>query len=153
MIAYLDTSVLVPMLVEDALTPCVDLLFEQHDPECVISDFGRAEFVSAVAKKLRNKDVTRETANSAFYRFDLWVQLTAPAIAYAGGHDIFEAEKLIRRLDVNLRTPDAIHIAVAIRFGVSLASFDKKLVIAARSLGVPILELQRPPGVERWPCP
>ena len=45
------------------------------------------------------------------------------------------AEGFLRRLDLTLRTPDAVHVALARRIGASLASFDKKMAASARALG------------------
>jgi hypothetical protein len=46
------------------------------------------------------------------------------------------AERLLRRLDLTLRSPDAIHLAVAMRIGSTLATFDRKLAEIARVLKV-----------------
>ena len=44
------------------------------------------------------------------------------------------------RLDLGLRTPDALHIAVAHRIRAPLATFDAKLIRDARKLGLTVLE-------------
>jgi predicted nucleic acid-binding protein len=43
---------------------------------------------------------------------------------------------MLRRLDLNLRTPDAIHIAIAQRLGAELATFDVRMAESAEALGV-----------------
>jgi predicted nucleic acid-binding protein len=47
------------------------------------------------------------------------------------------AEAFLRRLDLNLRTPDALNIAIAQRVGALLVSFDEKMAASARALGTP----------------
>jgi hypothetical protein len=44
----------------------------------------------------------------------------------------------LRRLDLTLRTPDALNIAIAQRVGATLATFDAKMADAARALGTEV---------------
>ncbi len=44
----------------------------------------------------------------------------------------------IRRFDLALRTPDALHIAAAGRLSAKLATFDVKMAAAATALGLEI---------------
>jgi predicted nucleic acid-binding protein len=58
------------------------------------------------------------------------------AVAADGhGADIRAADIFLRRLDLNLRTPDAIHIAIARRLGAELATFDVRMAESAEALG------------------
>ncbi len=52
--------------------------------------------------------------------------------------DVTRADALMRRLDLPLRTPDALHIAIAERVGATLATFDVKMAAAARVIGLPV---------------
>jgi hypothetical protein len=52
--------------------------------------------------------------------------------------DIEAAIRILRRLDVNLRTPDAIHIAIAGRLGSTLVTFDRSMAAGARALGAEV---------------
>jgi predicted nucleic acid-binding protein len=45
---------------------------------------------------------------------------------------------VIRRLDLNLRAPDAINLAIALRLGAALATFDRRMTENARTLGLAI---------------
>lgn len=49
--------------------------------------------------------------------------------------DVPSAGRLLRRTRTALRTPDALHLAVAVRLGVTLATFDQTLADAAREAG------------------
>jgi uncharacterized protein len=51
------------------------------------------------------------------------------------------AARFLRRLDLNLRAPDALNIAVAQRLGIAIATFDQRMAVAARRLGVPTARL------------
>jgi predicted nucleic acid-binding protein len=46
---------------------------------------------------------------------------------------------LARRLDLPLRTPDALNIAIAQRVGADLVTFDDRMVASARALGITLL--------------
>jgi len=52
--------------------------------------------------------------------------------------DIARAATFLRRLDLILRTPDAIHIAIAERIGATLVTFDRQMAAAARALGMAV---------------
>jgi predicted nucleic acid-binding protein len=43
----------------------------------------------------------------------------------------------LRRLDINLRTPDVIHVAIAQRVGATLV-IDNGMAVAARALGMAV---------------
>jgi predicted nucleic acid-binding protein len=44
----------------------------------------------------------------------------------------------IRRLDLDIRAPDARNIAIAQRIGATLMTFDTKMAITAQAPGVPV---------------
>jgi predicted nucleic acid-binding protein len=56
----------------------------------------------------------------------------------AGTVDIATAITFLRRLDLPLKTPDAIHIAIAQRVGGTLVTFDRQMAASARALGTPV---------------
>jgi predicted nucleic acid-binding protein len=52
--------------------------------------------------------------------------------------DISVASAFLRRLDLPLRTPDAIDIAIAKRAGCTLFTFDRKMAETAAAIGIPV---------------
>ena len=134
---YLDASVLVALLTVDPLTGRADAFMRTHEPEVVISDFAATEVVSATARRVRMRQITPKDAAATFSVLDAW-------IARKGGRtpmtseDIERADAVMRRLDLTLRTPDALHIAMAERLGATLATFDSGMAAAARALGLPV---------------
>lgn len=102
-----------------------------------VSDFGAAEFSSAVARRVRMRHLTPNEGSLAFANFDTWITGTAdwretiPA-------DIAAANRILRRLTVNLRTPDALHIAIARRLDATLVTFDRNMATAGRTLGLAV---------------
>lgn len=127
------------MLTEDALTARADLLLERHDPVPLVSDFARTEFASAIAIGLRDRRFTEPAARAAFQRLDAWTGMAARPVGTEPA-DIALAERFIRRLDLTLRTQDAIHIAMARRLDAALVTFDRRMAEAARRLGLAVLD-------------
>lgn len=134
---YLDTSVLVALFVIDPATARAEAFLSAGSGIILVSDFGAAEFSSAVGRRVRMRDLTRDEGQLAFGHFDDWVARLASrqnVIAV----DIASADRILRRLDVNLRTPDAIHIAIARRLDAVLVTFDRGMTAAARALGMAV---------------
>jgi uncharacterized protein len=135
---YLDASVISGLFIEqDALADRARAIVFDDDEVLVVSDFTAAEFASVVAHLLRMNQLTVEDAREAFETFDTWRdQLTdSEPIDPA---DIRVAAAIIRRLDLNVRAPDAINLAIAQRLRASIATFDRRLADNAHALGVAI---------------
>jgi predicted nucleic acid-binding protein len=134
---YLDASVLVALFTIDHFTARAKSFLTTHSPMLVVSDFAVAEFASAVSRRVRTKDLTADEARIAFASFDSW-RARATQHVDATTPDIAAAASVLRRLDLNLRTPDAINIGIADRIGAALATFDERMAMAARALGVQV---------------
>jgi uncharacterized protein len=134
---YPDASVLVALFTNDRFTPRARAFLTTHIPTQVVSDFASAEFASAISRRVRTKDLTAVEARIAFTSFDSWLARSTQHVD-TKTPDIAAAASVLRRLDLNLRTPDAINIAVADRLGATLATFDEKMATAARTLGVQV---------------
>jgi len=99
----------------------------------MVSDFAGAEFASLVARVVRTKELEKLEAQALFSKFDNW-KLPSPKQIYLEPGDVAQAEALLRRLDLTLRAPDALHIAMAKRAGAALATFDAKMAASAKNL-------------------
>ena len=137
MTLYLDASFLVALLTNDALTARADALLRSSMPTLVVSDFAAAEFASALARRVRTREITAEEAHIAFSHFDAWIA-RATQRADTTAADVRAAEAFLRRLDLTLRTADALNVAIAQRVGATLGTFDKRMASSARALGVSI---------------
>lgn len=105
----------------------------------MVSDFAAAEFASGVSRNLRTGRLSRSGAAAAFGAFDTWrVSRAEPAMLRPT--DIALATAWLRRLDLNLRAPDALHLAMASRLAFPLLTFDAGMAAAARTLGLPMVE-------------
>jgi len=135
--AYADASVLVPLFIEDPFEERALRFVELHRPAILLSDFAAAEFASAVARRVRMREIGRDAARMAFSSFDAWARFRGPRLQTTTA-EVAAADGFLRRLDLNLRTPDALNIAIAQRHGAALATFDSRMAEAARALGVEV---------------
>ena len=74
-------------------------------------------------------------AQQAFQAFGQWLEITAERVE-CDAADLRQAERFLRGLDLPLRAPDAIHIAIAQRLDIELATFDQRMAESASRLGV-----------------
>jgi uncharacterized protein len=135
---YLDASVLVALFTEDPFTSRAESFLRNSESIVAISDFAAAEFASAIARQVRTRDMTRREARVAFSGMDSWTAHVARHVEI-GPPDVKTAEALLRRLDLWLRAPDAIHIAIAQRIGADLCTFDQAMIKSARALGMSVV--------------
>lgn len=139
MTAYLDASVLVPLFVDDPFTARAGAFVRSHLPALIVSDLAAAEFASAIARLVRLGDVKLAGARKTFATFDAWMARDTQR-AETSTQDIVAGAAFIRRLDIALRAPDAVHIAIAQRIGADLFTFDKQMAAAARKLGTRVVK-------------
>ena len=133
--AYLDASVLVALFTDDAFTEQAGRLLKADFPSILVSDFAAAEFASAIGRDVRRRHLSRDEGSAAFANFDAWTARTASRVETSPA-DIAAADAFLRRLDLNLRAPDAINIAIAQRLGADLMTFDERMAANAKTLGL-----------------
>ena len=134
MIAYLDTSALVPLLIEEPASPICERLWDDAD-DVVSVRIAYVEAAAAIAQACRLGRVTRAQQRDAIKLLDgKWEQLQIVEVD----------EPLVRRAGAladihNLRGYDATHCAGAESINdvdVVAAAGDAKLLAAWRALGV-----------------
>ena len=145
MSVYLDASLVVALFINDLSTERAKAAMRRDWPAVIVSDFAAAEFASAIARRVRMELLTLEEARGIFIAFDQWMGRAAQRVAI-DSTDLLTATGFLRRLDLNLRAPDAINIAVSRRVGAQLATFDDRMGFSASVLG---LELA---GAAETPC-
>jgi hypothetical protein len=137
---YLDASFLVALLTAESSSRRADQFVSSVTLPLLVSDFSAAEFSSAIARTVRNHEATVNEARMIFAAFDDWRGRRARPIAIRPA-DIELATAFMRGLDLPLKTPDAIHIAMTQRLGASLVTLDRSMTATARTLGVPVADL------------
>jgi predicted nucleic acid-binding protein len=137
---YLDTSVLVPLFVSDAFVARARAFLGMQPSGLCVSDFGSAEFASVLGLRVRMNTLSIEDARAAVSHFDAWTSYTTARTGTTAA-DLQAGGAYLRRFDLPLRTPDAIHIAIAQRVGAELATFDQRMAQCARALGVAVVAI------------
>ena len=136
MAAYLDTSVLVPLFFQEAGTVSARAEIGSEASRWV-SHWTLAEFASATAFKLRTGQIDPATAETAERLFAEFVA-SGLTVVDVLREDFVSAARLCGSTPAPwLRTPDALHLAVAQRLGLALLSFDQALISACRVHGTP----------------
>jgi uncharacterized protein len=136
---YLDASVLVALFTEDLFSMRAAAL-HAPDQALIVSDFAAAELSAVIARNVRMAQLKASTARAVLSDFDVWRE-RAPLLIEIDPKDVRTADTFVRRLDLNLRAPDAIHIAIAQRLGAELATFDARMAECARALGAKVLPI------------
>ncbi len=120
---YLDTSVLIASFVIEAATDRVQAWFRDNDQPLAISDWSIAEFASGLAKKSRMEVVDPSERNEAELGFAAFCEESA-AILTVSRASFRRAAELVRSSEHPLRSPDALHLAIAAEQGATLVTLD-----------------------------
>jgi len=135
---YLDVNVIIPLFAVDLLSDRADKALRKLDDDLVVSDFCAAEFSSVIARRVRTRDLRAEEARTAFSNFDSWCARYTRRLEI-DTIDVSGASSLMRRLDLSLRTPDALHLAMVHRTNCKLLTFDRSMASVAEGLGIEIV--------------
>jgi predicted nucleic acid-binding protein len=132
---YLDASVMLPILVKEPASAVVDAFMATLQQEPWVSDFGAAEVASALSRLVRTGRLQAADGTVCLSDFDVWrAATTRPAEIHAA--DVRLADVYVRRFDLGLRAPDALHLAIARRLDTTLITLDRRLATAAREMGI-----------------
>lgn len=124
MAAYLDTSALVKLVVEEEETAALLQWIDASEPELVSSDLARIELLRAVRRAAPDRVVRARDVLDAVTLLQLTTQIY---------------EEAARVDPPALRTLDALHLAVALDLGddlESIVTYDDRLAQAASRNGV-----------------
>jgi uncharacterized protein len=133
--AYLDASALLPMLISEPGSAAVDTFMESATDGLVVSEFAAAEVASALSRLVRTDRLTANGARDRLADFDAW-RVTAAEDVELNAADVRLAHLYVRRFELMLRAPDALHAAVCRRADLELITLDRRLATAAEALGV-----------------
>jgi uncharacterized protein len=140
LIVYLDASALVALLSHDALSDTAHAVASKfQDTKLTTSDLGALEFASAIARQVRMKSLGMDGARKNLNALDALCSISE--VVEISPTDLAQATTIIRRLNLNLRTADAIHIALCQRLNLTLWTFDKGMATCAKKLGLSVLDI------------
>jgi predicted nucleic acid-binding protein len=135
--AYLDASALVATLVREPGSVAIDAFLEQYDGTIGVSDLAAAEVASALSRLVRTRLIAQEDAEARLSDFDTWRSIRTETIDIEPS-DARLANTYVRRFDLMLRAPDALHAAICRRLDLTLVTLDQRLAKAARELGIEV---------------
>jgi len=128
----------VAFFTEDRFSERAQNLLQSETSAVIVSNYAAAEFASVLGRLIRTGDMDVNAAKAACSTFDEWVQRVSAGLEISSS-DIRMAEAMLRRFDLTLRAPDAIHLAVTQRLGARLATFDAGMTRCAQVLGVSVV--------------
>lgn len=137
---YLDTSFIAPLVLNEDVSAEVEaFVTKQSAGSLAVSHWTRVEFASLVAREVRMKNFSTQTAELVLAEFEALVtqscQVWLPSAA-----DYELARAFVTRFDTGLRGGDALHLAIAKNQGASkLLTLDLGLLKAAKLLKIPAL--------------
>lgn len=137
MIIYCDTSVLVSAIsAEQFSVPARDWLDQRPRASLAFSGWTEAEIASALARKQR---AARIDAADRARSLAIWHEFAqAMTRTEVTPEDFASVARLVDSGARGLRASDALHLAVVLRLGLSLATFDRDLASAAQAEGVAV---------------
>lgn len=143
MLLYLDASVLVAVMDDEPTRPLFDALLTDGSATFMVSDFAVAETSAALMALWRARRQSALSNQAELERLDQWAGDFTDRV-HVASPDIEYAMRQVRRYDLVLRAPDAIHIATADRLGATLLTLDRGMARAAAILGVACINPAEP---------
>jgi uncharacterized protein len=139
---YIDTSLLVPYYCPEVLSRVAERML-RGAARPAVSDLVEVEFFSALARKVRAREMSAAAATRTGEQFldhlqgGLYVRMAVQRRHYE------TARGWLARFTPPLRALDALHLAIADVEGLRLATADRELSRFARSLGVAVTLVRR----------
>jgi len=133
---YLDTSILVSALTKEPSTSAVRTwLAQQPGDQLTISDWVVTEFSSAMSFKVRIGAINTAQHAAILGQFTQWAVNTFGNLPVQA-MSFHTAARYCDQSQLNLRSGDALHLAICVEHGATICTLDQVLGRAAPLLGV-----------------
>ena len=133
---YLDASAILSSLLGEPTSDRLERFFASH-PDRLISDFAAVEVAAVLSRLVRTRTLDAADGNARLADFDAWrTAISSPVDLQAV--DALLAGTYVRRFDLMLRAPDALHLAIARRVDATLVTLDRRMAGAAEELGISV---------------
>ncbi len=139
---YVDTSVLVPLFLNEAHSMAVSDWYAREKSEIAAAAWCVPEFASALGIKQRTGAINAQQAQGAWARFERMVAADLQLLAVAPAH-FHRAAELVLDSVSGLRAGDALHLACAEAAGAkTMATLDEVLGRNALRLKMKLVALR-----------
>ncbi|MBV9508980.1 MAG: type II toxin-antitoxin system VapC family toxin [Caulobacteraceae bacterium] len=136
---YLDASVLLPILIHEPSSPRIDRFMAEAAEPLLVSEFAAAETASALSRLIRIGHLNGDDAKERLLDFDAW-RATETSLVDVESADVRSAAVIVRRFELRLRAPDALHLAISRRLDAVLVTLDIRLAQAAHAIDLPVIQ-------------
>lgn len=134
---YMDTSIVVVLLTREPAAERVSAWLREQIPGSLhLSGWTVTEFSSALSLKLRTDQIGTEQKATALAAFNRLVSRSLVVLPVAS-QDFHAAARLCDRSELSLRAADSLHIAIAVRTGLPIATLDKVMAAACTAIAHP----------------
>ena len=137
MTIYIDASVLVANVLNEPQSGLAREWMKRSTGRILIGEFAALEVAAVISRALRTQRFDEGQATTAQENFDILRQSCARLGHSRAGYSL--AEQLVRDFSTKLSAPDALHLATSINSGATLATFDLRLIEAARARGANVI--------------
>jgi uncharacterized protein len=132
---YLDSSAIIPLFKYEVASPAVGQWIAQNPVDRYISQLCIGEVRSAFSRQIRMGDWDAQGAATMTVNLFAWVRDSVTTVAHLDS-DTEAASRMVAEPFPKLLMPDAIHIAVCKRLGLTLVTLDLDLLLIAIREGV-----------------
>lgn len=141
MIYYIDTSILVAYYCPEYLSKKAEqFILSLNEP--IISVLTEIEFLSALSKKLRKKEINKTTANKIIKYYQIHVDEGYYKKVPIKLDHYLQAKTWLSNFKIPLSTLDALHLSIAVLDKIPFVTADKKLATAASKIQTHVELLQ-----------
>jgi hypothetical protein len=135
---YADTSIVVAYYCTEAKSAEAEKLITGSD-DVALSMLAELEFNSALSRKVREKALTSRDARRILSQFEFHIKDNYFTLLQLEASHYAIAKNWISGFDTNLRTLDALHLAIAFSKNIPIVTSDKSLAKSAEALGVSVM--------------
>ncbi|MBA2276925.1 MAG: type II toxin-antitoxin system VapC family toxin [Chloroflexia bacterium] len=132
---FLDASVVIAYYLEETYSERVQEIYRQ-EVELYLSELVELEVFSALSRLVRLGSLQLDAAHRTRAMFSEHLDAGLYARVHLQAGHFRWARDAIVRFDLPLKSPDALHLAAALRAGLRLITADRQLARNAESLGV-----------------
>jgi uncharacterized protein len=132
---YLDTSVVVPLFVNEVHSAVANDWLQAEERALFFGKLVIGEFNSTLSRLIRQGEIAQSEAATVRSSARKWLEIAATQIEHLD-LDIEAAAAMVVAPFPKLLMPDAIHIATCKRLGLKFVTLDLDLVIIAAREGV-----------------